>query len=1002
MGRKIRKFIAILLCITSVIILCMPLNTSYASVQVGDFTVDGDVLVKYNGGEENLTVLSGVTTIGKEAFAGNKTIKKVILPDTVRKIDFAAFEDCTELMQVVIPAGVREIGSSAFSGCENLLFVNIPDKCSKIGSAAFAKCDRLSGVSVAETNPFYLCLDGVLYSKDGTKLIQYLAGRPSSVYNMPSSVNTIEEYAFWGASQLADLSISSSVREIPEYAFANCRGLKNVVLPYSVLSLRAYSFSDCDSLENVVLPESTGYIDPTAFYLTNDVELNYYDPEAAKKIIEDAGVTKESFDEYVEGVTRNDYSIFVSGSAGEKAYLSEMPYSGTETAGEGDGASGSTGNARVQGELASAVINGGEAFLMVPRNVSVRGYDIGNADGEDLSQPVFTDPYITGSSNITGNILAGYYGNDEVPVLPQGIRKIGNRAFYMNTVAREVDIPAGVTEIGDFAFARASIGKVNIPEGTKKIGYAAFYNCGLLTDVSIPDSVESIELGAFYGCRWYDDLMKNGGDSDFLVVGDGILIGYKGRGGSVSIPAGIKTIGAGCFADNKAVTDVILPQGLTVIGEEAFMGCSGIQEISFPDSVEYIEDRAFKNSGLKQVIIPAGIRSIGLGAFDRSDVINDEDSTGAVVFLGSKLPGVSYKNTAARLSASDLRTPSFAGFNNAIVGSDADITEDSILSPREYGFRGQVYVITSDASADTGELRLISSFATPQDDDGNVVIDPHVTINGKNYIMTGVSDDAFDDYKNSTGSNIGYAKNVSIKGNTSPELKSKLEELSRTLKNNPVDLKEGRESGSWNVINTHMDEGISPDKDGAYAYISADKGSYHMSISKADDRADICNDAFINKFGSTSGISMVPLDISLYEDKSGVSIKRLSGKNVDIELPIPAAMTSENNIMIGALNDNNELETIPSQIVNHGGNDKIKFVATHFSTFVVYTSQDQVTVLNTETEQNLSLPVQYAVIGTLNKNVGVFSLRWYFAVILLSFAAILLICNVRSGRKEQD
>ncbi len=980
----------------------MPLNTSYASVQVGDFTVDGDVLVKYNGGEENLTVLSGVTTIGKEAFSGNKTIRKVILPDTVRKIDFAAFEDCTELMQVVVPSGVKEIGSSAFSGCENLRFINIPDKCSKIGSAAFAKCDRLSDIAVLETNPYYICLDGVLYTKDGTKLVQYLAGRPSSVYNMPSSVSTIEEYAFWGASQLADLSISSSVREIPEYAFANCQGLKNAVLPYSVLSLRAYSFSDCDSLENVVLPESTGYIDPTAFYLTNDVELDYYDPEAAKKIIEDAGVTRETFDEYVEGVTRNDYSIFVSGSAGEKAYLSEMPYSGTETPEESNERMQGTGSAPAQGELASAVVNGGEAFLMVPRNVNVRGYDIGNADGEDLNQPVFTDPYITGTCNITGNILAGYYGNDEVPVLPAGLRKIGNRAFYMNSVAKEVDIPAGVNDIGDFAFARSNIEKVDIPEGTQRIGYAAFYNCGLLSDINIPDSVNTIELGAFYGCRWYDDLMKKGGDSDFVVAGDGILIGYKGNGGSVSIPAGIKVIGAGCFADNKAVTDVILPQGLTVIGEEAFMGCSGIHEISFPDSVAYIEDRAFKNSGLKQVIIPQGIRNIGIGAFDRAGVVSEEDSTGAVVFLGNELPKVSYKNTATRLSATDLRTPSFDGFYNAIVGSDADMAEDSILSPREFGFRGQVYVITSDASADTGELRLISSFAEPQDDDGNVVIDPHVTINGKNYIMTGVSDDAFDDYRNSTGSNIGYAKNVSIKGNTSPELKTKLEELSRMLKNNPVDLKEGRENGSWNVINTHMDEGISPDKDGAYAYISADKGNYHMTISTADDMSGICNDAFINKFGSLDGISMVPLDISLYEDKSGVSIKRLSGKNVDIELPVPIAMVSESNIMIGALNDNYELETIPSQIVNHGGNDKIKFVATHFSTFVVYTSQDQVSVLNTETEQDLSLPVQYAVIGTLNKNVGSFSLRWYFAVILLSFAAILLLCNVRSGRKGQD
>ncbi|MBR5360174.1 MAG: leucine-rich repeat domain-containing protein, partial [Lachnospiraceae bacterium] len=496
---------------------------------------------------------------------------------------------------------------------------------------------------------------------------------------------------------------------------------------------------------------------------------------------------------------------------------------------------------------------------------------------------------------------------------------------------------------------------------------------------------------AFNGSRWYDEQMKRGGDSDFVVVGDGVLIGYKGQGGSVSVPAGVKTIGAGCFADNKNITEVILPQGLSVIGEEAFMGCSGLKDISFPDSVKDIEDRAFKNSGLKQVIIPSGVENIGIGAFDRNGVVNHEDRRGAVVFLGNELPGVSYKNTATRLSASDLRTPAFAGYDNAIVGSDVNIGEGSVLSPQEYGFRGQVYVITSDASADTGELRLISSFSEPQDSDGNVVIDPHVTLNGKNYIMSGVSDNAFDSYRSGTGSVIGGVKNVSIEGNTSPELSARLEELSETLKNNPTDIGPRKDGGSWNVINTQMDSGISPDREGAYAYITGDSGSYHIKISDAGDRRDVCDAAFINKYGDLSGITMVPLDISMYEDKSGVSIKRLSGKNVDIELPIPTGLISESNIMVGAINDNNELETIPSKIVNHGGNDKIKFVAAHFSTFVVYTSLEQTTVLNTENEQNLSLPVQSAVVGTLKRDVGGFGLRWYAAAIMLSAAGILIV-----------
>ena len=114
MGKRFRRFVAIFLCITSVLIVCMPASVSQASTKVGDFEMDGDTLIRYTGTEENLTILNGVRNIGKEAFAGNTSLKKVIIPDTVKNIDFAAFENCPELMQVVIPSGVKSIGASAF------------------------------------------------------------------------------------------------------------------------------------------------------------------------------------------------------------------------------------------------------------------------------------------------------------------------------------------------------------------------------------------------------------------------------------------------------------------------------------------------------------------------------------------------------------------------------------------------------------------------------------------------------------------------------------------------------------------------------------------------------------------------------------------------------------------------------------------------------------------------------------------------------------------------
>ncbi|MCR5420891.1 MAG: leucine-rich repeat domain-containing protein [Lachnospiraceae bacterium] len=994
MARKIRRIMAILLCILSVLLTVMPTNISYASTTVGDFLIDGDVLVKYSGNEENLTLINGVSAIGKDAFSGNKTLKKVIIPEGVRKIDFAAFEDCTGLMQVVIPSSVKEIGASAFSGCENLMYVNIPAKCESIGSGVFAKCSRLTDISLDPANTFFKCVDGVLYSADGSKLIQYFAGRTSSSYQMPSSVTDIGEYSFWGAGQLADISISSGVKEIPEYAFANCSGLINVVLPYNVQALRAYSFADCYNLTNVVLPDSVGYIDDNAFYLTDKVKINYYDSEDARQIINDAGVKPEEFTDYIEGVSGNDYDIYISGSADEKSYLSEMPYVKQE--------SEVSQNEALPGELASAKIYGGEAFLMVPKDVVVKGYDINTAEGED-GAPVYYGNLNSGEDyTAVGNILTGYRGEQETAAVPAGIVKIGNRAFYKNGKAKEVNIPGGVSQLGDFSFARSSVKRVTLPEGLKSIGYAAFYNCNELTDINIPSTVSDIELGAFEGCKWFKDNMSEQDGNDFVVLGDGILMGYKGNASKVSVPAGVKKIGAGCFAGKDNITEVVLPQGLEAICEEAFEGCTGLDSISFPDTVTKIEDRAFKNCNLHQIVIPSGIKQIGLGAFDRVKVIdNEDDRKGAVVFLGNDLPVLSYKDTASRLSAEDLRTISFAGYDNAIVGSDVDLNKENILSPNEYGFRGQVYTIISDSSAEKGELKLVNSFSDSADNEGKVVIDPHVVISGKEYIMTGVADDAFDSYKISSANLSKAVKSVSIAGNTSDALNSKLEELSEEIKHNNTGKEEGKTSGSWKVISVDTDPSVSPDKEGAYASITDEKGDYHMVISSSPESLPVCENAFTALYGDSSGINMMPLDISLYDNKSGVKISRLSGKNVDVELPIPSMFTQATDINIGVLNDNNEMETIPSQVVNHGGNDKLKFVASHFSVFVVYTSDRKTTVLNTENEQKLSVNRQVAVFNTLNRNVGVTSVKIYIAVILFSLAAILWLWDLRKHRLEK-
>ncbi|MBR6487242.1 MAG: leucine-rich repeat domain-containing protein [Lachnospiraceae bacterium] len=988
MGRRIRRLIAVLLCIASIIILVVPSGKSYASTIVGDYEMDGSTLVKYNGKDDIITLPNTVQTIGKDAFSGNDQLVKVTMPDSVRTIDFAAFEDCTSLMQVVIPESVRVIGSSAFSGCEQLQYVNIPSKCEQIGSAAFAKCLKLTSLNVSPANSSYVCVDGVLYTSDGRKLVQYLAGRTKSSYNMPSGTESIEEYAFWGAPLLTDISLSPRLKEIPEYAFANCSGLNNVVIPYNVESLMAYSFSDCYNLKNVTVPDSVGYIDEKAFYLTADVKVNYYDSDKAREKAETSGVLNESFSDYVAGVSDDNAGIYdtndshIVASADEKEYINSLPYVSSMTPDYSDN--------KIPGELASAKIVGGEAMLLMPRDVRVRGFDPGVAESEDGVPYEYSLGNMDDSFIILNGTAAEYNGDEQNVSIPQGVKRIGNRVFYKESSISSVTLPMGLESIGDFAFARASLETVSIPEGVKEIGYAAFYNCEGLKEVSIPSSVERIELGAFDGTEWLSAVTTNSG-TDFITVGNGILLKYTGNGGSVKVPDGIKVIAPGSFQGNTGITDVFLPDGVTTVGEDAFNGCSGLRDVSLPGTVTDIEDRAFKDCSLKNVIIPASVAHIGLGAFERQE---DDDGAGdAVIFTGGVLPSVSYKNTATRLSAASLRTMPFAGYKNAIIGSDVSIDDRSILSPSQFGFRGQVYTMTGSDTEAGGTLKLIQADSEADPETGQAVIDPHVTVNGEPYIMTGVSESAFDPYLNVYDWSDKRIDSVVISGNTSPELDSALDKVNVGLKGQSMpDKVKPSEDGSV-YIRVNMDESISPDKDEPHASITGESGSYHMVVTGSDEATVAGMAALASRYGITDGIICVPLNISLYDDRTGLPLRRLSGRKVDMELPIPTELTMQGNIMVAALDDNGMINEISSEIVNHGGNDKIRFVASHFSTYIFYSGIREEEILS---EESMAANTQSVVIRTLNRNVGIMSVKWYIAVILLSMAAILILYKGKS------
>jgi len=229
----------------------------------------------------------GLKALPDNTFGGCNKLENVYLPDTISVIGKQAFAD-TGLEEFTLPSGVTEIRENAFGNCQELTVVNLNEGLKIIRDEAFIDCYKMQirlpstleilgtaafeanltdNIQVASGNKYFMSLDGVLYSKDMKKLIQYPLGKTDTVYTVPEGVTQIGAYAFgmdWG-------------HHLEEYTH-----LEKVILPVSVTSIGEYAFSDGDKLTQIVLPDNLKTIGDYAFAHTNIADVNL--PEGLTQI----------------------------------------------------------------------------------------------------------------------------------------------------------------------------------------------------------------------------------------------------------------------------------------------------------------------------------------------------------------------------------------------------------------------------------------------------------------------------------------------------------------------------------------------------------------------------------------------------------------------------------------------------------------------------------------------------------------------------------------------
>lgn len=224
----------------------------------------------------SVTIPNSVTNIGQEAFRACRELTNVEIPNSVTSIGAYAFSQCRSLVNIMIPNSVTNIGDAAFAYCKSLMSIAIPNSVTSMGSCVFNECTSLTSINVADANTAYCSVNGVLFNKDKTELIQYPAGKTAVSYTIPNGVTSIASKAFAYCKSLMGITIPNSVTSTGTYVFDHCTGLTSITIPDGVSNILYGMFYMCDSLTSVTIPHSVTNICYDAFFGCKSITDVYY------------------------------------------------------------------------------------------------------------------------------------------------------------------------------------------------------------------------------------------------------------------------------------------------------------------------------------------------------------------------------------------------------------------------------------------------------------------------------------------------------------------------------------------------------------------------------------------------------------------------------------------------------------------------------------------------------------------------------------------------------
>lgn len=279
-----------------------------------------------------VNIPDSVKEIGDGAFNGCKEIERVNISEdsNLVKVGDYCFSWCDNLQKIDLPDCLEEIGFYAFYNCSALNNVNLGDNVLSIGLGAFINCDSLNNIIVSADNQYYAVENGVLLSKDRTRLLSYSAenGSPKS-FVVPDTVIEIESGAFCNNKSLDSVDLNN-VTAVRQGAFRDCTNLSSVVSD-EVNVIERRSFDGTKWLEDNYSFAAVGNVVYSCQGIEAHVDLSGYFSVTDYAAFGNANIKSVTFD----NAMRNIGSFAFSGCPNLEAVyinnLNNIVYVGTST-----------------------------------------------------------------------------------------------------------------------------------------------------------------------------------------------------------------------------------------------------------------------------------------------------------------------------------------------------------------------------------------------------------------------------------------------------------------------------------------------------------------------------------------------------------------------------------------------------------------------------------------------------------------------------------------------